>query len=179
MSRKLIANIHLYIAAFFAPVLIITTISGGLYLLGFKGSVEKELVYRGSISEFNDDAENIRFEVDRVLKKLNIQHDFEYIKEGRNSLITRPTSREYYVLNFVNGEMKVIKQTPDIIKIIVELHKGHGPTAFKTFQKILALGLLVMLISGVWLALYSPRLRSRTIAATSFGGLVFFLLAFV
>ena len=39
--RALWVKIHLYIAAFFSPMLLMMAVSGGLYLLGIKGTVEK------------------------------------------------------------------------------------------------------------------------------------------
>ena len=48
MSRKLLINIHLYLAAFFTPVLLIMAISGGLYLMGIKGSYTEQQVFQGN-----------------------------------------------------------------------------------------------------------------------------------
>ena len=41
MSRKTLMTIHLYLAAFFTPMLLIMAVSGGLYLLDIKGNMEK------------------------------------------------------------------------------------------------------------------------------------------
>ena len=177
MSRKLLITIHLYLAAFFAPILIITAISGGLYLLGLKGSVEKKLVYTGAATEINVNAEDMKLEVSNVLSKAGIDADFEYVKGGGDFFFTRPTSKQHYVLEIENEQLKITKRTPDLNKVIVELHKGHGPLAFKTFQKILAAGLIFIVVSGLWLGLSSPQLRSKSIIASGLGGLIFLLLA--
>ena len=39
--RRLIVKLHLMIAAFFAPILLMVALSGGLYLLGQKGQTLK------------------------------------------------------------------------------------------------------------------------------------------
>jgi uncharacterized membrane protein len=39
--RRLIIRLHLMIAAFFAPILLMVALSGGLYLLGQKGQTLK------------------------------------------------------------------------------------------------------------------------------------------
>jgi hypothetical protein len=179
MSRKWLINLHLYTAAFFSPVLIIIAISGGLYLLGSKGSVENEVVYNGAASEINVNAEDMKLEIANLLTKLNQDADFEYVKGSNDYFFTRPTSKPYYVLSVEQEKLTVSKQTPDLIKTIVELHKGHGPLAFKTFQKIMALGLLFMVISGLWLGLTSKQLRNKTMAISGAGGLIFILLALV
>jgi hypothetical protein len=45
MDRKLLITIHMYLAAFFAPAVLLVAISGGLYLAGVKGNVEQETIY--------------------------------------------------------------------------------------------------------------------------------------
>ena len=177
MSRKILVNTHLYLAAFLAPIIIITAISGGSYLFGYKGSVEKEVVYTGEVSEFNFEANDIKQEVNNILTKINIKADFEYIKGEGDGYFTRPTSKEHYVFSKINNQLVITKQTPDLIKVIVELHKGHGPLAFKAFQKLLASGLIVIVISGLWLGLSSPKLRKKSLISSALGGLVFLWLA--
>ncbi|MCW8878117.1 MAG: PepSY domain-containing protein, partial [Kangiellaceae bacterium] len=71
MSRKLLINIHLYLASFMAPILIMIAVSGGLYLMGFKGSVESSSVYKGTLEEFNQNAEDLESEVTRLLSANN------------------------------------------------------------------------------------------------------------
>ena len=48
MKRKLLITIHMYMAAFFAPAVLLVAISGGLYLAGVKGKVEQEQIYSSS-----------------------------------------------------------------------------------------------------------------------------------
>jgi hypothetical protein len=179
MSRKLLINIHLYLASFLAPIIIVTAISGGLYLLGYKGHMEEVSLYKGSATEFNNKAKDMKVEVASLLKRHNIEADFEYVKGGGSVFFTRPTSREHYVILLKKDQLELRKQTPDLIKTIVELHKGHGPLAFKTFQKILAIGLLFIVISGLWMGLSSPKLRNKSLISSALGGVLFLLLALI
>jgi hypothetical protein len=179
MSRKLLINIHLYLAAFLAPVIIITAVSGGLYLLGYKGNVEETSIYKGPSLEFNASAKDMKVEIVNLLKMHNVDAEFEYVKGGRNVFFTRPTSKENYVILLKQDQVEIIKQTPDLIKTIVELHKGHGPLAFKTFQKLLAVGLIFIIISGLWMGLSSPKLRNKSLISSLLGGFIFLILAFV
>ncbi|MEH6569550.1 MAG: hypothetical protein V7709_10765, partial [Halioglobus sp.] len=57
-------------------------------------------------------------------------------------------------------------------------HKGHGPSAFKTFQKAFAVGLLFIILSGLWLGISAGRLRQSTLLTATAGALVFALLLF-
>jgi hypothetical protein len=59
---------------------------------------------------------------------------------------------------------------------MMELHMGHGPTSFKTFQKFFAVGMLFIILSGLWLGLSSARLRRNTGMAAGTGLAVFLLL---
>jgi hypothetical protein len=40
MSRSLFITIHLYLSSFFAAVVVLVAFSGGMYLIGVKGSTE-------------------------------------------------------------------------------------------------------------------------------------------
>ncbi len=178
MSRKILITIHLYLAAFFAPILIITAISGGLYLFGEKGSTQVEVLYTGASSEFNVKAPDLKLEVSNFLLKLGEEASFETVKGGGDVFFTRPTSKTFYVFEIKDEYLEVQKQTPNLNKIIVELHKGHGPIAFKIFQQILAIGLLIIVVSGLWLGVTSPiMLRNKSLIASGLGGAIFLILA--
>ena len=45
MNRALFITVHMYLSAFFAVFVLLVSISGGLYLLGYKGSVEQSPVF--------------------------------------------------------------------------------------------------------------------------------------
>jgi hypothetical protein len=143
--RSLWVKIHLYIAAFFLPMLFLMAASGGLYLVGIKGSVEKEAITLTVPGMLNADSESLEQDVRDLLAANSIDHDFEYIKVSGNTLFTRPTSRTHFEFN--PGEILVVsKNTPDLQKSLVELHKGHGPLLFKELQKVMAVGVLIVLL---------------------------------
>jgi len=177
MPRKQIITLHLTLAAFFAPMLIITGLSGGLYLFGQKGSVVKEIIYQKEQSDFNFSATDMEKQIRQFIQSKNIEHQFEYVKGNGNTYFTRPTSKKHLVFSTKDNQLIVTKQTPDFIKSIVELHKGHGPTAFKALQKFLAFGLFLILISGLYLGLTSPLYKNKTIFISGLGSLLFLFLA--
>jgi hypothetical protein len=110
--RGLWIKIHLYVAAFFLPMLLAMAASGTL-----------------------------DSDVRELLNANGIDHDFEYIKVSGKKFITRPTSADYYQLIIHENEVQATLNQPDLIKSLVELHKGHGPLFFKDLQKLRALGL--------------------------------------
>jgi hypothetical protein len=177
--RSLWVKVHLYVAAFFLPMLLAMATSGGLYLLGVKGSVDSMPVSLSVTETLSVDSDSLDSDVHELLNANGIGHDFEYIKVSGNKLITRPTSANYYELTIAENEVQTTLNRPDLIKSLVELHKGHGPLLFKDLQKLMALGLLIVLLSGFWLGASSAGLRVPTLLTTLAGLLVFLGLGFI
>lgn len=173
MNRTLFVTIHMYLSAFFAPFVLLVSISGGLYLLGVKGSVQEQSVYLSADNAINSQSETLKADVDALLLVAGVSnYDYEYVKVKGSTLYTRPTSRQHYVIE-LGDEVEVMQAQPSLQNALVELHKGHGPTAFKTFQKFFALGLILIIVSGLWLGISARRLRARTLL-TSLAGFAAF-----
>lgn len=179
MSRSFLTNIHLYIAALFAPVLLMMAFSGGLYLLGIKGSVEETVIELPADTTLNFKSATLKQDVANILAAAGEPNKFEYTKGRGNSLITRPASRQSYKLSQTDAGLQLTRLNPDLQAGLIELHKGHGPQAFKTFQKFMALGLVIVLLSGVWLGLSSNKLRRPTLLTGAVGLALFLVLGFV
>ena len=177
MFRKTIITLHLVLAAFFAPILIITGLSGGLYLLSEKGNVEQQEIYRGEMAGLELGSNEVENQIRQFILTQNIDHEFEYIKGNNKLAYTRPTSKQHLLFQLKDEQLVVTKRTPDLVASIIELHKGHGPRAFKTFQKFMALGLLLILLSGLYLGLTSPLYKYRTIFISGLGVALFVFLA--
>jgi hypothetical protein len=169
-------RIHLSIAAFFLPALLLMAVSGGLYLNGFKGSVESMAVEVTNPVSIDPDSPTLKQDIDGLLQSNGVVHNFEYVKISGSTLTTRPTSREYYTIDVSGAEPTVALNKPDLIKRLVELHKGHGPGLFKTLQMGMAVGLVVVLLTGFWLGLSSVPLRNATLGVAGTGIVVVLLL---
>lgn len=178
MTRRNWINVHIYLAAFLAPMIILVASSGGLYLLGIKGSVEQEPVQLAVGSEIDLNSSSLKADVELILKQSNIDHSFEYIKQSGSSLYTRPTSKTYYEFNVSDTGVSALKSTPDLQKRMIELHKGHGPLIFKVLQQIFAFGLLAIILSGVVLGITTPAFRSKTLTIIAVGFATLFSLLF-
>ena len=177
MSRKLLITIHMYLAAFFAPAVFLVAISGGLYLVGVKGEVIEQSIYTGPANALDTTAASLRTDVETLLATAGVaDYDFEYVKGKGNTLYTRPTSREHYVIKLQGQQVEIVHAVPSLQSRMIELHKGHGPTAFKTFQKVFAMGLLFIVASGLWLGLSAAGLRRRTLLTTLAGSMLFLAL---
>lgn len=169
---------HLIAASFFSLVLLLMAISGGGYLLDFKGETTATVIPSDTI-QLDFQAETLEQDVRNAFVSLGIDHDFEYLRTGGASTVTRPTSRTYYEFSRAGSGVKLTRHEPDLQKVLVELHKGHGPQLFKTFQKFMAAGLVFVLLTGLWLGISSKGLRVQTAISAGAGLVVFVLLAFV
>ena len=177
MTRTLLIKLHLYLSAFFSAAIVLVAVSGGLYLIGIKGSIQQTPV--GTVSTgsqlLQDPSET---NVHAALASLGISDfEFEYVKQKGSQLITRPTTRPFYTLDISGDEVVVQYNEPSLQKRMIELHMGHGPTAYKTYQQVFAAGMLFIILSGLWLGLSSARLRLSTAVISGTGVLLFLWLA--
>jgi hypothetical protein len=174
MSRSLFITIHLYLSSFFAAVVVLVAFSGGMYLLGIKGSTETTEVgaIGGGTALMADPSKEA---VLAALSGAGVEgFDFDYVITRGDTLYTRPTSRTYYGLTVDGDAVTVTRNEPSFQKRMQELHFGHGPSLYREFQKVFAAGMVFIILSGVWLGLSSSRLRKQTLIAVGSGLLVFF-----
>ena len=176
MARALLIKLHLYFSAFFAAAIVLVASSGGLYLIGIKGSVEQTMV--GSLdSRESLLADPSHAAVASALGELGVpDFDFDYVKQKGSRLMTRPTTRPFYTLDIEGDQVTVQYNTPSLQKRMIELHMGHGPSAYKTYQQFFAAGMLFVMLSGLWLGLSSDRLRTTTLITSGSGLLLFAVL---
>lgn len=177
MNRQLFITIHLYLASFFAAAVLLVSISGGLYLLEYKGStVETEVATLSQAAHTLPNPAS-KDDVNALLAAAGVSNfNFEYVRQSGTQAVTRPTSKTHYRLKTGMSDIVISRVEPNLQARMMELHKGHGPRGFKTFQKAFALGMLFIILSGLWLGLSSPRLRRNTSFAASVGLAVFVLL---
>ena len=177
MARALLIKLHLYCSAFFAAAIVLVAVSGGLYLIGIKGTIEQTPV--GTLATGQqlllDPSEA---KVQAALASLGVSNfEFEYVKQKGSQLITRPTTRPFYTLD-ISGEEAVVRYNePSLQKRMIELHMGHGPTAYKAYQQVFAAGMIFIILTGLWLGLSSARLRFSTAVISGAGVILFLWLA--
>ena len=179
MDRKILITIHMYLAAFFAPAVLLVAISGGLYLAGVKGKVEQETIYSSDNATIDSKSASLHSDVATLLTDAGVEsYSYEYVKVSGANLYTRPTSSDHYIIKSNEGGVEVIHARPSLQSRMIELHKGHGPSAFKTFQKAFAVGLIFIILSGLWLGISAARLRRSALLTATAGAGIFALLIF-
>ena len=129
MARALLIKLHLYCSAFFAAAIVLVAVSGGLYLIGIKGSIEQTPV--GTLATGHQLLQNpSEANVRAALAALGVaDFEFEYVKQKGSQLITRPTTRAFYTLDISGDKAVVHYNEPSLQKRMIELHMGHGPWA--------------------------------------------------
>lgn len=168
MQRSLILNIHLVLSSIFIPFLLIIPLSGSLYLLGVKGDVTKTEVMTIEATLPNElKAKEAFFR--NFFTVNNIDYSFEYIRETPNSLIFRPATKDHYTAEIKEGTVTLYEMKPSLLSRIMELHKGHGPQIMKKFEAAFGASLILILLTGLWLALTVPRYRKITLISAAIG----------
>lgn len=166
MNRLSWIKIHLYLSAFFAPFIILMAITGTSYLMDYKGDEKKDFIKEISYEEIKDFSVN---DVASVLNKIDPKYRFEYLKSGGNTVSTRPFTRTYYSFEKKAEIVALYKHTPNFLRAMIEIHKGHGPIALKWFQKFLGVGLFLITLSGMWLGFSLSRDQKATLVLSSLG----------
>lgn len=176
--RKTLINLHLLFAGFLAPAFLLMAISGGLYLIGNKGEFKAVPIELPVGAALDFKSPTIEADVKALLATAGIDHKFGYVKDrGPSKIHLRPTNRTY--LEFVQTPqgLKASRVTPNFQGSMIELHKGHGPKLFKTYQKIVAIGLIGVVFGGVLVGLLARVYRRKTLTALAVGTLLFLILA--
>jgi hypothetical protein len=175
--RKKILSLHLLLASFMAPAFILVAISGGLYLVGIKGSVIEADVAVSNQLSLDLNSPQLEQDVRSLIRDLDLKTNFEYLKIGGSTLTTRPTSRDYLQLKMTDDGLQIKHISPDLQSSLMELHKGHGPVLFKTYQKLVAVSLIFVMLSGLWMGLSNRMMRKKTLTAAMLGLATFVILA--
>lgn len=164
-------QLHLALVGLFMPLLIIVPLSGTAYLLGNKGSVSKSVAF---ISEkpFTTEAETLR----AILKEKNIDFDFEYVKNKGDYVVLRPSTRDHYeVHKNESGTMDFKLVEPNMMKILQELHFGHGPKLLKNLQILFGISFFLVILSGLFLTFTLKGMGSLFFLTGGIGSLLLIL----
>ncbi len=178
MNRKLFLNIHLYLAAFFLPFLLLMPITGVSYLLGEKGAKLSKVEFVVNETPPLEKKEQDEW-IKNQFKINNIDFEWEYIKPNGKDLILRPSSVDHYILSVEDNQTEFIKIEPNLLLKLIELHKGHGPKLFKTLEITAGIALILITISGVFLSFYSRSLKKKFLLPLAIGSIVMLITIFI
>lgn len=162
MKRPLIIQIHLALASLYFPLLLMMPMTGGLYLLGFKGTEVKTEAFQVQAPLPTEKSE-LRSFFNQQFENQKIDFQFEEIKEAGNEFLFRPSTRDYYsATKNPDSTLTFYKIEPNLLKKLVEIHKGHGPKLIKWFEISFGVALILTALSGLWLSITVPKYKKIT-----------------
>lgn len=170
---------HLFIASALAPAFLLVAVTGAMDLAGIEADLtETDLsIPKGLVVDPDDPA--IEDNVTAMLVANDLAIDFESLRVTPTLITTRPTSRSFVRIRQVEGEWRATLNEPDLQYSLMELHKGHGPAAFKAYQIGAGVALFLVILGGLLVGLMAKPYRRKTGAAFALGTLAFLALAFV
>ena len=178
--RKLLINLHLLGAGFMAPAFVLVAITGGLHMVGGGESVATSPITLPAGTQVNLKSKTALDDVRAILKTADVDVKVEYLKIRGTSFETRPTSRTHVKFKPSPSGLKATLNKPNFQKAMMEIHKGHGPKILRTYHKIVAVGLFLVIFGGVLIGLLSKAYRGKTLTALGLGTLIYVLaLAFL
>lgn len=179
ISRYRIMQAHMLLAGFLLPTAIIYFVSGGLYTLDIKGHIEKQQITLQLEHPFTLNLERLTALTkqalvarqlplpggEAVLRKRHGSYELRW--DDLASVVTLVPGRDRGMALLTVRERSPLTQ-------IMRIHRAEAGTAFKVLAVIMAVGLLIMFITGVQMAQGMPKLR-RPILVSVVSGLATFL----
>ena len=162
-----------------APAFALHAISGGLYLMNIKGEAATERVSLPKGSDLDFKSATLEADVRTLLTQADLKHDFEYIINRGTVIQLRPTSKTYLEFKQTPQGLTASRVKPDTVRSMMELHKGHGPQIFKSYQKLVAILLLGVVLGGILVGVLAKAYRRQTLIAVVMGFVAFVLAGFV
>lgn len=184
IKRMTLIKIHTLLAAFILPVTVMFAITGGLYTWGIKGEyhsetiklaleqpLEPNLVTMSALVEYELEQRGVSVPTGNPkIKKAGTSFQFEWTGSNRDVTLA-PTG---------NPKMAKLKiKDTSWYRQFVQLHKAKGGSAFKVFAAVFAIGLLVLLITGCWMAWQIPKYRKMMFGAGGAGVVTFVVMVLV
>lgn len=170
-NRKYFIYIHVALAAFFLPYMLLMPISGTWHLLKLPEDQTKteSFTITGTVPANSPEKEEFFRE---EFKKKNLDYSFEYIKDNGKDYTFRPTSREYYTATVDGNSMTFTKISPSFSRRLMEIHKGHGPWLIRALEIGFGVALLLVTLSGLWLAFTVTKYRNITLGSFALGTMI-------
>lgn len=170
-NRKYFIYVHLALAAFFLPYMLLMPISGTWHLLKLPEDQTKTESFKiiGTVPS-NSPEKEIFFREE--FKKQNLDYSFEYLKDNGKDYTFRPTSREYYTATVDGNSIAFTKINPGFSRRLMEIHKGHGPGLIRTLEIGFGFALFLVTLSGLWLAFTVKKYRNITLGSFALGAII-------
>lgn len=181
MSRAILVKLHVLLAAFMLPAMLMFLVTGALYTWGIKGGYQTQKIELTLDQALPSDKSALAAIITRELqaRDLSVPSGQPNLKEvsGAYQLEWTGANRDV-LLASATDPLKATLTVKDTTwyRHVVQLHKAKGGVVFKVYAALMALSLLLLLLSGVLMALQMPKLRMLTLGTIGAGVLAFVLM---
>lgn len=177
-SRNLLVLVHLFLAAFLAPSFLLVGTTGALKLAGIQPSIADIDLVLPAGTRLDPASPTLKQDISALLAARGIHLEIESVRSRDGKMTTRPTSRTFARINQTADGLEASLHKPGFQYAMMELHKGHGPAAFKIYQLMAGIALFLVVVGGLVVGLLTRSYRGKTLISLAFGTGVFWLLAF-
>lgn len=177
IQRMLIIKTHAILACFFIPMATLYFVSGGLYAVGVEGDVDKQVFTLELERPFAPDLAQLSGVVaaalqqrglvaprgDPLIKEKKGNYEYQW-GDLRRLVLMIPTSNPL--------QIELTYRQRSALAQVMRVHKVEAGLPAKVMSISMAIALLLILVSGVFLAVGLPKLRRTALFALGAGFLV-------
>jgi hypothetical protein len=173
----LIMKIHAILACFFMPLAILYFISGALYSFDIKGHVDKQVYTLALDRPFAPDLAQLSELAKTALdqRKLSLPTGSPAIKEKKGSYEYRWGDLKRQVVIHPTGnplQVKLTYRQRSSLTQVMRVHRAEAGSLVRTYSLTMVVSLITILVTGVFLAVGTPKLRRTALVALGAGCLV-------
>ena len=172
----MLTKLHLLLAAFIFPVILMYIVTGALYTWGIKGSYLTDQVHGVAlVVPLTTDIDAAKMLIKQELQALSLAAptggaDFDRMDDGLFEFEWEGSQRVVLLESTADPLVaRLTIQEAGWHRSFVQLHKAKGGTAFKVYAVGLATGLVLLLASGFVMAWQVPRYRRPAVTASALG----------
>lgn len=178
MNRAFLTKLHLILAAFMFPAVLMFLVTGALYTWGNKGAWYEE---SATIALSQPLAEQSEGDITNLAVQQLVERDLPMpsgaltVETGEGASLTWIGARSEIAMSAGADPLTadVAVKEASFHRWLVQLHKAKGSTVFKVYATILASVLFLLVASGIIMGLQVKALRGITIGSSILGALAF------
>ena len=177
IQRMSVIKLHAVLACFFMPMSLLYFISGALYSFDIKGDVDKQVYTVALKRPFAPDLEQLSDSVTIALDqhKLSLPTGNPVIRKRRGSyeyhwgdlkrlVVVEPTDNPL--------EIELVYRERSPLTQLMRVHRAEAGSLIRAFSLGMVVSLILILGTGVFLAVGTPKLRRTALLALGAGFIV-------
>jgi len=177
IQRMLVVKLHAFLACFFIPMAALYFISGALYSSGIKGHIDKQVYNLVLASPFTPNLAQLSVLARTALDQRDLSPPTgdSVIKEKKGSyeyrwgdlkrlVVIQPTKNPL--------QLELIYRQRSPLTQVMRVHRAEAGLRIRVLSISMAVALITILASGVFLAIGIPKLRRTALLALGAGFLV-------